>query len=159
MCVFVIVICWYGHSFVWITEVDYLWKRNTAVLLYNQLSDHGEQKLLARMTIPYYNSLWRYFYLSLVFSNFFVLSIQLVKTGSWLVKTALHNVYCFIIANKTIIFCFRLSIPIQTETDIVLNKCCHYLVKGFHDLGLLVQYFYPIWMVEFSGLNIKKKTL
>ena len=42
------------------------------------------------------------------------------------------------------IFCFCLSIPIQTETDIVLNKCCHYLVRGFHDLGLLVQYFYSM---------------
>ena len=31
------------------TELEYIWNRNTAVLLYNQLSDHGEQKLFAHM--------------------------------------------------------------------------------------------------------------
>ena len=39
------------------------------------------------------------------------------------------------------IFCIRLSVPIQTETDILLYKCCHCLVKGSHDPGLLIQYF------------------
>ena len=39
------------------------------------------------------------------------------------------------------IFCIRLSVPIQTETDILLYKCCHCLVKGSHDLGLLIQHF------------------
>ena len=43
------------------TELYYSWNRNTAVLLYNQLSDHGERKLLAHVINPYYNSLWRYF--------------------------------------------------------------------------------------------------
>ena len=40
------------------TELNYSWNRNTAVLLYNQLSDRGERKLLAYMTIPYHNSLY-----------------------------------------------------------------------------------------------------
>ena len=39
------------------TELDYSWKRNTAVLLYNQLSDHGKRKWLAHMINPYYNPL------------------------------------------------------------------------------------------------------
>ena len=38
-----------------------LWNRNTAVLLYNQLSDHGERKLFAHTIDRYYNSLWCYF--------------------------------------------------------------------------------------------------
>ena len=42
------------------------------------------------------------------------------------------------------IFYIRLSIPIQTETELVLNKCLHYLVKGSHDSGLLLQYFYSM---------------
>ena len=43
-----------------VTELYYSWNRNTAVLLYNQLSGHGEQKLLAHMINPYYNSLQCY---------------------------------------------------------------------------------------------------
>ena len=31
------------------TELDYLWNGNTAVLLYIQLSGHGERKLFAHM--------------------------------------------------------------------------------------------------------------
>ena len=38
------------------TELDQLWNRNTAVLLYNQLSDHEERKLFAHMVNRYYNS-------------------------------------------------------------------------------------------------------
>ena len=39
------------------TDLEYLWNRNTAVLLYNQLSDHGEPKLFAHMINRYYSSL------------------------------------------------------------------------------------------------------
>ena len=39
------------------TELYYSWNRNTAVLLYNLLSGHGERKWLAHMINPYYNSL------------------------------------------------------------------------------------------------------
>ena len=39
------------------TISDYSWNRNTTVLLYSHLSDHGEQKLLAHMINRYYNPL------------------------------------------------------------------------------------------------------
>ena len=50
-------LCFYDYT----TEFYNSWNRNTAVLLYNLLSGHGERKWLAHMIIPYYNSLWCYF--------------------------------------------------------------------------------------------------
>ena len=38
------------------TELDCLWNKNTAFLLYNQLSDHGKLKLFAHMINRYNNS-------------------------------------------------------------------------------------------------------
>ena len=40
-------------------ELDYLRNRNTAVLLYNQLSDHLERKLLAYMINPFHDAIFR----------------------------------------------------------------------------------------------------
>ena len=55
-------------SSVLFTELDCLWNRNIAVLLYNPLSGHGGRKGLPRMINPYYNSAWCYFSKQLVVS-------------------------------------------------------------------------------------------
>ena len=39
------------------------------------------------------------------------------------------------------IFCICLSILIQVEANIVLNKCLHYLVSASHDSGLFETIF------------------
>ena len=87
-----------------ITELDKPWNRNTAVLLYNQLSGHGERKLLAHMIDPYYNLLWCCFQYKFVFSN--LLSclfnwLRLVQ-GWFRFRPVLHNTFCVIIARKMI---------------------------------------------------------
>ena len=43
------------------TELDYSWKRNTAFLLHNQLTNRGEWKCLCRMINSWYKFLWCYF--------------------------------------------------------------------------------------------------
>ena len=55
------------------------------------------------------------------------------------------------------IFCICLSILKQTETNIALNKCLHYLVIGSHHSGMFVQYYLYFKMVEFSD-NIPYRT-
>ena len=40
-----------------IAELDYSWKRNTAFLLYNQLTNRGERKCLCHMIDSWYKFL------------------------------------------------------------------------------------------------------
>ena len=65
-----------------------------------------------------------------------VLSSQLVKTGSRLVQAGFTQYLLFHYSQEKMIFCIYLSILIQIETNIVLNKCLHNLVRASHHLGL-----------------------
>ena len=67
----------------------------------------------------------------------FVLRFQLVKTGSWMVETGFTQYLLFHYSQEEMIFSVCLSSLIQTETNIVSNKCLHYLVRASHDSGLL----------------------
>ena len=87
------------------TELDYSWNRNTAVLLYNQLPDHGKQKCLGHMINPYYNPLWCYFKKQLVVSNLLsILSNWLRLVPDWF-RPVLQLTYCLIIAQKKCFAC------------------------------------------------------
>ena len=51
------------------------------------------------------------------------------------------------------IFCICLSILIQTETNICLNKWCHYLVRASHDSGLFDTIFLFHGRIQCQMLN------
>ena len=50
----------------------------------------------------------------------------------WWLET-LTNDLLFDYSQEKMILCIRLSIPVQTETNIVLNKYLHYLVRASND--------------------------
>ena len=51
----------FDYLFMPTTELYYSWKRNTACLLYNQLTSCGERKCLCHMINFWYKFLWCYF--------------------------------------------------------------------------------------------------
>ena len=62
---------------------------------------------------------------------------RILKPLTWTNHGIEIQLFCYIIKEK-MIFCICLSIPIQTGTKIVLDKCLT------NDSGLLVQYFYSM---------------
>ena len=80
-------------------ELDYLRNRNTAVLLYNQLSDHLERKLLAYMINPY-DAIFRKNWWSVTFCLVF-------STGLDWFRPVLHNTYCSITAKLHFAFAYQ----------------------------------------------------
>ena len=90
------------------TELYYSWKRNTAVVLHNQLSDHGNWKLLAQMINSHYNP----FMMPHVSSSILVVSNLLSSLFNWFrlvpdwFRLVLQTTYCLIIAKKKWYFAF-----------------------------------------------------
>ena len=69
-----------------------------------------------------------------------VVSYLLSGLFNWF-RLVLQMTYCLIIAKKKTILCIWLSILVQTETNIVLKKCLHYLVRASNDSGLFDKIF------------------
>ena len=128
--------CQYALS----TELYHSWKRNTAFLLYITNSRIVENENgSVKWSILVINSYGAIFSNSLVLFAWqwpFVLPFQLVKTGSRLDQTGFTQYLLFHYSLEEMIFSIYVSIVIQTETNIVLNKCLHYFVRASNDSGL-----------------------
>ena len=118
------------------TELHYSWNRNTALLLHNQFMENENclptwSILIVSLCDAIFSKNWC--------SVTFVLSFQ-------------HNTYGHY-SQETTTFCIYLSILVQTETNIVLNKWKSASCQRVPWFGAVWYNISIPWMVEFSDAD------